>query len=74
MGDSERRWNEDKDRNGWAAPPPARRVWRLPLVRHIRCLFKTRQVNAHNKLWSSTGSVITGYDHWVLYAVWRGWV
>jgi len=67
------RWNEVRETWGWKLPPPAFWLWRLPIIRHVRYLVGVFRVEAHARRWASIGRPASGYDHWVLYAIARGW-
>lgn len=68
----EQQWLADKHVHGWEMPFAA--AWkRLPVIRHIRVLYLSVQVSVHESFWRGLGRIPTGYDHWVLYGIWRGW-
>ena len=58
----------------WVPPPPARLIWRFPVIRYFRWFFLNLAVARHSKFWVSIGYIPTGYDNWVLYGVSKGWV
>lgn len=54
---------------------PAAPLWkRLPVIRHIRAIWLTRQINQHYALWAMMGSlpVNSDLDYAIRDAVWRG--
>lgn len=67
-------WEERGRRFGWTAPRPATFWLRLPLVRHIRTIWHRIGVARHEAAWASVGMASSGYDHWMLFGMWRGWV
>ncbi len=73
MTDDEVRWNIDQRQMKWKLPPPAPRFYRLPVIRRIRAIYLGIQIEKHYGFWSAMGSVRSGYDGWVLYAIQRGW-
>lgn len=67
-------WSLDGERHGWSLPTKAPKVYRLPVIRTIRALYIAIKIERHNAFWShSLGSIPSGYDEWVLYAIRRGW-
>ena len=74
MTEDEKLWHEQKAHHGWKLPPPAARWKRLPVIRHIRAAFLSVAVELHYSRWASVGFFgRTGYDRWVIYAIYRGW-
>jgi len=67
------RWYEDKLRMSWELPKEAPKWMRLPVIRHIRAANLALKVERHYVSWDAIGSIRTGYDSWVLYAIQRGW-
>lgn len=64
-------WQEDARRFGWQMPTAP--VWkRLPIIRHIRASYHSRQVARHNDFWQSFGKIPSGYDNWVIYGIAKG--
>jgi hypothetical protein len=74
MTDTEREWHEDGERNGWSLPAKAPSWKRLPVIRHVRTIVNAWRVDQHESVWRSVGMTPTGFDHWVLFGMWRGWV
>jgi hypothetical protein len=70
MTDDER-WMEDGQTNGWVMP--AASWWkRILVVRRLRAMWFSIQVERHNRMWRSIGSIPTGYDSWVIYGIATG--
>lgn len=64
-------WHEDARRHGWVMPAAA--WWqRLPIIRHVRAAWHSRQVKAWESMWRSVGLVPRGYDRWVIYGIATG--
>ena len=76
MGQSEEEWlDHGLIVNGWGPPAVAGSFWRLPIVRHVRAFWHGWRTERHYARWASVGSVLrSGYDEWVLYGIWKGWV
>lgn len=72
--EANREWFDDKTKNNWELPGKANFFLRLPIIRHIRTIWHSILIDRHNRFWRSLGMIPTGYDHWVLYAMWRGWI
>ncbi len=66
-------WNQAAEEFGWTLP--ARAPWwaRLPVMRHVRVIIAAYRIETHYRRWASVGLLSSGYDEWVLYAIWRGW-
>jgi len=65
------KWDADGKKYGWRMPYAP--FWkRLPVIRHVRCLWASVQVDR----WYSSGpgaiGIRTGYDEWVLFGIWHG--
>jgi len=71
--DSDGLWHLHGQQNNWILPPKAPLILRLPVIRQLRAVWHEGQVDRHNQFWRSVGTIPTGYDEWVLYAIWRGW-
>ncbi len=67
-----KRWKADGDRNGWTLPPAAPWPMRLTIIRHVRAVWNTMQVERHYAVFAQYGLVRSGYDEWVIYAIARG--
>ena len=66
------RWVDTGKERGWTLPEKAAWPFRLPIIRHLRGLYLSIQIEMHYTLWSNLGYVRTGYDEWVLFAILRG--
>ena len=65
-----KRWREAGERNGWVLPPKAAWPLRLPVIRYLRCVWLSVKIETHYALWSGgCGSLRSGYDEWVLFAI-----
>ena len=73
LADSYSLWRAQGEAHGWTPPEPPPRVYRLPVIRHIRWLLAAIGVERHNAFWRSCGMIPTGADEWMLYAIRRGW-
>ncbi len=74
--DDDRAWRKDGERNGWTLPPKAPWPLRLRFIRSFRAGWLRYRAEQAAQQWSSVGIGVGGvnpYDHWVLYAVHRGW-
>jgi hypothetical protein len=67
------KWWSDGERNEWALPPAATSFCRARPMRYVRALTNLSAVERHERFFRSIGMIPTGYDRWVLYAIWRGW-
>ena len=61
-------------REAVAAHPAAARYLRLPLIRHLRAIRTTININRHYALWTAMGSfpVNADLDYAIRDAIWRG--
>lgn len=66
-------WMKDKEEEGWVLPKKANRFLRLPVIRYFRWFGRNLTVWIHNNIWMRAGLIPSGYDEWVLYAIYRGW-
>lgn len=74
MNKYEQLWREQQASHKWTLPKPASRFFRLPIIRFFRAMLLTWKVERHYHFWSSNfGSIRSGYDEWVIYAIRRGW-
>ena len=73
MNIDEKRWRAVQKRTGWKLPPKAHWLLRLPFICRVRGVFISIRVERHYRFWQAMGSVRSGYDEWVLYAIHRGW-
>lgn len=65
-------WIKTGINNGWSLPSSP--WWkRLPIIRHVRALFLAYCVERHERAWSGIG-IPTGYDQWILFGLWHGYV
>ena len=65
-------WKIDGEENGWRLPDDVPRWKRLPVIRHIRFIYYSVQIERHNRFWSSLGKMPSGYDEWYLHAIYTG--
>lgn len=72
--DDDRRWLEDGQRREWTLPPAAPWYLRAWLVRHVRAFVVAWRIDTWDRAWREVGLIPTGYDQWVVYAIWRGWI
>lgn len=63
-------WKADAKIHGWVLPRPVLRIFRLPLIRHIRATFVAYRMGQFYANHQQPGHP---YDGWCLYAIWRGW-
>jgi hypothetical protein len=70
---SDMQWYVDGDRHGWLLPPSAGRFWRSWPMRWFRGVVLTWNVVRHEEFFRQLGLISSGFDRWVLYAIWRGW-
>ena len=68
----DRKWHENGVNLGYKLPPPAGHLLRAPVIRWFRYMWNVWKVERHYSAWSGIG-IRTGYDGWVLYAIFRGW-
>jgi hypothetical protein len=74
MTEDDKVWHQQRVQNRWELPPPAVHWKRLPVIRHIRAAVLSFAVELHYSRWASIGCFRrTGYDRWVIYAIYRGW-
>lgn len=66
------RWHRDKVERGWRLPDIAPWPLRLPIIRHIRALWISWHIEKYYAAWSESGLVSSGYDEWVIFAIFRG--
>ena len=71
LSDDEKMWRHDGTVNGWSLPRKAHAVFRLPVIRNIRAIVARCRVETHYH--KTAIGIRTGYDAWVLYAIYRGW-
>lgn len=75
MRHSKRDWLSHGHNKSWKPPAPATRWKRLPIIRHIRGAWLSMKIEQHYSiLVCRLGLVRTGYDEWVLYGIFRGWL
>jgi hypothetical protein len=67
-----REWTEAGERNHWGLPTKAGLILRLPIIRHVRAAWCAFQVERHYTAIAGLGLLRTGYDEWVVYAIWKG--
>ena len=73
MTDDDKRWHDDRDQLGYALPRKAAWPLRMPIIRHVRFYWLSWKIEQHYSMGPGSIGLRTGYDEWVLYAVWRGW-
>ena len=56
------------------SPAPAARWKRLPIVRHLRTIVESVKVEAWYNFGPGSIGIRTGFDDWVLFGMWRGWI
>jgi hypothetical protein len=67
-------WRKRGEKNAWTPPPKAGLFWRLPIIRNIRHAVLCDRIDRHNAVYQRLGMIPTGYDDWVLYAIFYGWL
>jgi hypothetical protein len=72
--DTERKWLEYGAEYDWTPPRKAARIYRLPVIRHVRYAYTALLVERHYKYWAAIGAARSGYDSWVLFGIFHGWV
>lgn len=67
-------WLATGAERGWTPCYCAAVPWRWPGVRHVRTLRHMVGVTLHQMRRAKLGMMATGYDEWMLFGMWRGWV
>jgi hypothetical protein len=66
-------WLQQRKEHSWNLPAPVHAFWRLPVIRWIRGAYNAWRVEQHYSKGFGTIGIRTGYDDWVIYAIFRGW-
>lgn len=70
MSDPHKEWRTDGAEHGWVMP---HRWWgRIPVIRHVTCVWLSYQIDRDYQMWGAAGAISTGYDEWCLYGFWNG--
>lgn len=75
MTPAERRWQEDRKRNGWTLPKKAWWIFRRWGIRHVRAAWCGIWLDVHARRFARVGIGFgqpNPYDLWVLYAIAQG--
>lgn len=75
MTPDERRWHEDRKRNGWTLPKKAWWIFRCWGFRHVRLFWHACWAEWNAAQWARAGiglGQVEAYDRWVLYAIAQG--
>ena len=67
-------WQLYGSQYGWVPPAPEASVWRLPIIRHVRAAYLGWQIERHYSSGIGAIGIRTGYDEWVLFGIFHGWV
>lgn len=67
-------WLAYGDEYDWKPPKPGAWWKRLPIVRWFRYVKNRIMVECHYSFGAGQFGLRSGYDDWVLYGVYHGWV
>jgi hypothetical protein len=65
-------WEEHRVKYKWQLPKKANWFLRLPVIRYCRWFTLNIKATFHNDTWGALGLIPSGYDAWVLYAIYKG--
>jgi hypothetical protein len=74
IAESDRQWNEEKERNGWELPK-THWFFKLPIIRYIRWVYHNICLDRHLSVCrqAGLGLFVQPYDEWRMWAIYRGW-
>lgn len=73
MKDSDAAWRADRYERGFVLPKAAPLFFRLWGIRHIRLAWLCMRVVKFANDFDVGIGVVSQYDRWVFYAIYRGW-
>ena len=68
------RWLDDGQRYGWLPPNPASSWLRWPVIRWFRYVRSMWAVERHYAFGIGSIGLRSGYDNWVLFGMFHGWI